>query len=187
MVGVDDGRVAQSLHQSEQWRVPTRVVLARDLQLDDDQTSLVRCAKEIDLAETGVRVRSLQRKLVVEQTQPASTGPRPLGLEVPERNRQMLLRRTAGILRPRASIVSDEVALVAGGSARRHLPQLAVLRAQGIDVDSRDRICQTRRVGGTLGEQDWEVSSRETAHCTSLVRSRSVAADFCTNLVSARA
>ena len=94
---------------------------------------------------TRVRVRSLQRDLVVEQAQPATAGPRPLRLDAGERNRQMLLRGIVRILRLRTSIVSDEVAFFAGGPARRRLPQLVVLPAQGIYVDSHDRICQTRR------------------------------------------
>ena len=79
----------------------------------------------------------------------------------------MLLRGTAGILRLRMSIVADEVALVAGGSARRRLPQLLVLPAQGDYVDSLDLI---RQIPFPIGrtEQDREAGRGEWGHCTSL-------------------
>ena len=143
VVCVDDGGIAQSLHQGAQRSVATGGVLPPNLQLDDHQTSVVGRAKQIHLAETCVRSRSPQRKLVVEQAHSVTAGPRPSLLEAPERNRQMLLRGTAGILRLHTSIVSDEVALASGGAARSFPPQSVVLPAQGGNVDHLERICQT--------------------------------------------
>ena len=180
VVCVDDGGVAQSLHQSEQWSVATGAVLPPSLQLDDHQTSLVRCAKQIHLAETGVRSRSPQRKLVVEQAHSVTADPRPSRLEAPERDRQMLLRGIAGILRLRTSIVSDEVALALGGTARSLPPQLVVLPAQGGNVDRLDRICQTSsRMART--EQNRELSREEIGHSISLAVSDSESVHLCTN------
>ena len=54
VVAVDDGGIAQTLHEGQHWAVSPGGRVAPDLQLEDCETSVVRRAEQVHLAQTRV-------------------------------------------------------------------------------------------------------------------------------------
>src|SRR3546814_15571144 len=84
-VGRQDSGIAQPLHKGGRRRVAAAATMALDLQLRNHQPPPVGNTEQIDLADAGVRLPSLQRQLVVEQAEPTARGARPMPPEVEER------------------------------------------------------------------------------------------------------
>ena len=66
MVGLDDGGVAQALHEGAQRTLAPSAGCMPDFQFDDCETVCIGCAEQVHLAEALVRLGCIQWKLVVE-------------------------------------------------------------------------------------------------------------------------
>src|SRR3546814_8767231 len=104
--------------------------MALDLQLRNHQPPPVGNTEQIDLADAGVRLPSLQRHLVVEQAEPTARGARPMPPEVEERDREVLLEPIAGRSRSRRPLVHDEIWLASRRASWRGFAQRRVFSAE---------------------------------------------------------
>src|SRR3984893_6808983 len=94
-VGLNDGGVAQPLHQRRRRRIAAPASLRLDFQFNDHQTAAVAHAEQTDFPDTGIRLVLFERCLKVDQTKPPATGQRPESIEVHERDRSVFLEPIA--------------------------------------------------------------------------------------------